>query len=146
MTLGDYLLSCGGKVRVASRYDCCTFPADWAIARGHPDPMRAWRRLYTSEAEAEAIIFDGGGLATLFAIGMWEAGVPEIDPFPRLGVGNLGPHKIPGDLREGDIGVLEIAGDGAGAIYTGKRWALAAPRGIVCASIERECVLRVWRP
>ena len=125
--LGAYLQRAGMMRRVSGVHDCCAFPADWAIECGWPDPMAAWRGAYGTEAEAEALIFDAGGLVPLFSAGMEMAGLPEADE----------PHV-------GDIGVVSLLGEEAGAIFTGKRWAFAADRGIACASLEPGAVLKCW--
>jgi hypothetical protein len=114
--------------RQSNVHDCCTFPANWAIECGWPDPMAAWRGAYRSEAEAEALIFDAGGLVALFTVGMLSAGIPESQT-----------------LVVGDVGVVSLLGEEAGAIFTGKRWAFVADRGIACASLEPGAILRCWR-
>ncbi len=128
MTLAEYLLGLGGSARVAGKHDCCTFPANWAIACGGPDPMALWRGTYATEAEGEALISEAGGLAALFARGMEAADLVEVER-----------------PEEGDIGVVSLLGEEAGAIFTGKRWAFVADRGIACASLPREAVLKCWR-
>lgn len=90
--------------------------------------MADWRGAYASEAEAEALISDAGGLLALFSAGMASAGIPEAD-----------------DPLEGDVGVVSLMGEEAGAIFTGKRWAFAAEKGIAASSLERAAVLKCWR-
>lgn len=90
--------------------------------------MAAWRGAYDSEAEAEALIFDAGGLVALFSEGMTSAGIPETDE-PAIG----------------DIAVVSLLGLEAGAIFTGKRWAFAAERGIACSSLDPAAILKCWR-
>jgi len=103
-------------------------PAQWAIDNGWPDPMAHWRGAYDTEEGALALIRDAGGLAELFRCGMASAGIQE-----RWG-----------DVQAGDIGVL-IAGDiQTGAIFTGKRWAMVASRGLAVASVEDEAVSAAW--
>lgn len=128
MTLGDYLLEVGSKPRVAGAHDCATLPAGWAIVCGHPDPMAKWRG-YTSEAEAEELIAAAGGLVALFNEGLVEAGCPVVT-----------------DPRAGDIGVVSMFGEEAGSIFTGRRWAFVADRGLTFATIGPEHISRVWRP
>lgn len=128
--LGEYLRAAGYMRRRAGQHDCCTFPAGWAIICGHPDPMAEWRGTYDSEAEAEALIFDAGGLDALFARGMAGAGIPEASaPF-----------------EPGDIAVVEAAGFEAGSIFTGRRWAFVADRGVAFGSLEEAMIKRAWRP
>lgn len=149
MTLGDYLEQCGHLRRQAGVHDCCTFPAGWAMLCGHSDPMAKWRGEYSTEAEAEDFMaraaargegLGRGGLEMLFAEGMWDAGIPEID-----GSRNSGGDTPP-PFEPGDIGLLVLAGNEAGGIYTGKRWAFVPDRGMGFVSLDRECIARAWRP
>ena len=126
--LGDFLALAGRRRRVAGSWDCCTFPAAWCIANGYPDPMIEWRGSYASEEDALDIARRGGGLATLFERGMAAAKIA-----PRL--------RAP---QPGDVGVLSLAGHEAGAIFTGKRWAFVAERGLGFSSVEAGAVLAVW--
>jgi len=103
-------------------------PAQWAIDNGLSDPMANWRGAYDTEESALALIEEAGGLAQLFRIGMESAGIPE-------------RH---GGLQIGDIGVLLVGDQEAGAIFTGKRWALVAARGLAVASVEIEAVSAAW--
>lgn len=144
LTLGDYLEAAGHRRRSEGTHDCCTFPADWAVALGNPDPMAKWRGTYSTDEEAEHLIAEAarrgeglgrGGLEMLFAEGMWAAGIPEIHD------GQPGP-----DFEPGDIAVVNLAGNEAGAIYTGKRWAFVPDRGLGFVSLEPECIARAWRP
>lgn len=91
--------------------------------------MAAWRGAYSSEPQALDMIADGGGLADLFSRGMAAAGVPEAQGQPAAG----------------DIGVIQLLGEQAGAVYTGKRWALVADRGMAFASIADRHIVRLWR-
>lgn len=127
--LGEFLRLSAARRREAGVWDCCTFPADWAISQDWADPMAAWRGRYSTEAGALDFIAEGGGLADLFAEGMAAANIPEAT----------------GDFQPGDIGVVQLLGEQAGAVYTGKRWALVADRGMAFASIEREHIVRAWR-
>jgi hypothetical protein len=111
-------------------WDCCAFPAEWAVACGHPDPMADWRGAYTTDAGGLDIAERAGGLVPLF----------------ERGFGGAGLHDVTGDPREGDIGVVDILGAEAGAVFTGRRWAVVAERGLAFASLDAECVKRVWRP
>lgn len=126
--LGQYLLSLGGLRRQAGVFDCCTLPADWAVANGFADPMAYWRGAYDSEEGARSFIDDAGGLAILFDAGM--------------GYANIDPRH--GDPIAGDIGVLIIGSEEAGAIFTGQRWAIVATRGLGFASIDPDCIIRKW--
>lgn len=130
MMLGEYLEKLLGAQRQSGIHDCCTFPANWAIACGRADPMQLWRGVYSTDEEAEAIIAEAGDLSLLFAIGMDEAGIREVS-----------------DPETGDIGVIDLLGYQAGAIFTGRRWAFVpASRGIGFVSIDSSSIIRIWRP
>ncbi|ABD27174.1 conserved hypothetical protein [Novosphingobium aromaticivorans DSM 12444] len=119
--LGDFLVAASHRKHRYGEWDCCTFPADWCIANGWPDPMAEWRGGYIDASAAD------DGLLPLFAAGMFGSGI--------------GATKEP---VAGDVGVVSVLGQEAGAIFTGKRWALVAPRGLAFASLEPSCVLMAW--
>lgn len=125
--LGAFLLAAGSRKRIAGVWDCCCLPCDWAIENGWPDPMAEWRGAYSTEEEGEALISDAGGLVTLFERGMGQAGLPRI-----------------AEPRAGDVGVICLHDVEAGAIFTGKRWAVVADRGLGFGSVAPEAVLAVW--
>lgn len=133
VTLGDYLAAAGRKPWRDGEHDCATFPADWAVLCGRPDPMARWRGAYADAAGAEALIADAGGLAPLWTLGCADAGIPEAE-----------------GSQEGDIGIITMLGEGgfveSGAIFTGKRWAFLAPRGLYASTIDPVHILKVWRP
>lgn len=91
--------------------------------------MAEWRGRYATETQALDLIAEAGGLADLFVRGMAAANIPEAT----------------GDFQSGDIGVVQLLGEQAGAVYTGKRWALVADRGMAFASIDRQYIVRAWR-
>lgn len=122
LMLGDYLAEAARKRHAYGVHDCCTFPADWAVLCGWPDPMEHWRGGYVNDAPAR------DGLSRLFAAGMDGAGIPRA------------PEPV-----EGDIGVVTIFGHEAGAIFTGRRWALVAPRGMAFTSADPAIVQMIWR-
>lgn len=134
MTLGDYLEEAGRKPWRDGEHDCATFPADWAVLCGRDDPMARWRGAYATADEAQAVIAAAGGLETVWALGCAEAGIPEAE----------------GEPQAGDIGIIRMIGKqgvaDSGAIFTGKRWAFLAPRGLSASSIEPEFLVRMWRP
>jgi len=131
MTLGSYLEALVSIERLPGVHDCVTLPADWALACGRPDPARRWRGAYRTDEEASVIIAQDGGLAALFALGMEDAGIPEVSVPPLAG----------------DIGVIDLMGFEAGAIFTGRRWAFVpASRGLGFVSLDASAVRRAWRP
>jgi hypothetical protein len=127
-TLGDFLRQRLAWPRKAGEHDCATLPAAWAMQRGRVDPMASWRG-YSSEAEAEEIIFDAGGLVTLFEASLIAVGCKAVE-----------------EPQEGDIGVLSIAGEEAGSIFTGSRWVLVTDCGLAFVAMPTSHVSRVWRP
>jgi len=129
IALGEYLRTVAARRRKAGEWDCAAFPCDWAQANGFPDPMAAWRGRYSTEGEALDLIAEAGGLAELFAEGMEGAGLAPVD----------------GEFRPGDIGVVQLLGEQAGAVYTGERWALVADRGLAFATVGRKHIVRAWR-
>jgi hypothetical protein len=130
MTLGDYLAAAARRPWEWGGWDCCIFPGDWAVTWGLGDPVAEWRGSYSSHAEAEALIYDAGGLVAL-----WDRGLASI-----------GVARVEG-VRPGDVGVIgwtDAQGDHeAGAIWSGKRWALLCPAGVGYVSAEP---LAVWGP
>jgi hypothetical protein len=125
MTLGEFLADAACRPYALGIWDCVTFPAAWAMANGHDDPLGDWRGGYVTEdvADAETGMFD------LFAEQAEAAGLIRTE--------------MP---VEGDIGVVSLFGRQAGAIFTGRRWAmLAPPRGLAFASLDAGSVLGVWR-
>jgi hypothetical protein len=122
MTLGDYLAEAARKRHVYGTHDCCTFPCDWAVLNGWPDPMVGWRGGYVDAAPAH------DGLFAIFSAGWDGAGIPRTV-----------------EVIEGDVGVVTIFGHEAGAIFTGRRWALVAPRGMAFASADPSIVSAAWR-
>jgi hypothetical protein len=123
MHLGDYLTLAGKRRHQIGIWDCCIFPSDWAVLNGWPDPMASWRGTYASENAADA----RGGMEEAFAAGMEQAGLSlTVEPMP------------------GDIGLIDLIGTKAGAIWTGRRWAFVAQRGLGVASIEPQFIIASW--
>lgn len=128
--LGEWLAAQAGRRREAGVWDCCCMPAEWAIECGHPDPMARGRGTYASDEEAEERIAEAGGLSNLFAMAMEDAGIREVS-----------------EPEAGDIGVIRIGDEEAGAIFTGRRWAFVPKgRGFAFSSIDPALVVRIWRP
>lgn len=126
--LGEFLRESASRRRQAGVWDCCTFPAAWAMQRGMPDPMADVRGTYATEADALRLIQGHAeGLAGLFA--------------DRL----RWPLRV-GPPRPGDIGVVSLHGFDAGAIWTGERWALVADAGLVFAQLPDSATRGVWGP
>ena len=98
--LGQFLQERLARPRRAGSWDCYTFPADWCMANATGDPMAAYRGEYASEAEAEDIMARAGGLVGIFGAGLEGAGLVRV-----------------AEARLGDIGVVDLLGQEAGAIY-----------------------------
>ena len=128
MHLGEHLRSLGGMKRKPGVFDCVTLPADWLLENGYPDPMAHRRGAYDSEEAALELISEAGGLVALF------------DQF----LGAVGIIEREGEPQPGDIGVVTIRGEEAGAIFTGGRWALVGERGLIFITLDRASVLKVW--
>lgn len=135
MRLGDFLkreLSNGGP------WNCSTLPADWCVALGHPDFAADWRYL-TDPAECDAAPRAAGGLVAL-----WDAAIGLALPT----VGEVGgvPVRV-SEVEPGDIAVITALGIEAGAIWTGKRWAVKAARGLHFVQDTRHvAIAKAWRP
>lgn len=123
MHLGEYLVQAGKRRHEIGVWDCCIYPADWLVINGHPDPMAAWRGTYASEDAADP----RGGLEEAFAEGMALTG--------------LHLTAVPGP---GDVGLIDLLGVKAGAIWTGRRWSFVAPRGLSFSPLDERCVLAIW--
>lgn len=105
-------------------------PAAWAVACGWPDAMADFSGAYSTEVEGEERIQEAGGLDVIFA-----------DACSRLGI----PEVVGREYQAGDIAVIDVLGEQAGAVYTGTRWGLVADRGMGFASIADENLVRAWR-
>jgi hypothetical protein len=129
MSLADYLRAQSRLGWEAGVQDCCTFPGDWAATWGRGDPMAEWRGCYSTDAQAEALIAEAGGLMALWNRGLASIGAVET-----------------GAPSEGDVGVIVAVGldlrpEHVGGIHTGRRWAFRAPAGLCFASAE---VVKAW--
>jgi hypothetical protein len=127
--LGAWLKDNLARPRVAAEWDCCAYPAAWSLAQGTDDPMAAWRGAYDTDAGAEDILARSGGLAGIFGAGLESVGWE--------------PHA--GEPQPGDVGVIALLDQEAGAIYTGRRWSFVATRGLGFVSLERKAVSHIWR-
>lgn len=117
MSLDEYLAAAARTPFVWGRQDCCTFVADWVLARLGFDPMADWRGRYCSAASAFSLIGACGGLEALWRDCAATAGFAE----------TLG--DVPGD-----VGLIRTVTDQGrrelvGAIRSGGDW--AAPQWAV---------------
>lgn len=127
--LGEFLQRNLARRREPCAWDCCGMPAEWSMALGTADPMAAWRGRYSTDVEAEEILAREGGLAGIFGAGLES----------------VGWHPVTDEPQPGDVGVVTLLDDEAGALYTGRRWAFVATRGLGFASLEREAISHLWR-
>lgn len=122
--LAAYLAEGRTKPWQWGQHDCCAWPARWA-GLDLPD--------YASEAEAEAMLCEAGGLVAL--VDRAAAGKAEEVPARDVQPGDVGVI----DLVAPDLGMVEV-----GAIWTGQRWAFAPLAGGIAAT-HAEC-RKAWRP
>lgn len=127
--LGEYLGEVARRPWDWGTRDCCTFPADWCIRAGYPDPMAFIRGTYGSAAEATAHVA-GTGLLKLATRGFASIGLQRT--------------KQP---TCGDVAVIaRHTDDGADvscAIRSGDRWVTLMERGLVVDAGGKP--LRIWR-
>ncbi len=126
--LTTWLASVRDRRRAPGVFDCCTMPADWIIAAGNADPMAAWRGAYSNEDEGLTIIERAGGLVALF----------------DSALGAIGIARRAEGVKCGDIGVVRIAGQEAGAVFSGGRWIFVGKIGIGMASIDPAAIVAKW--
>lgn len=130
MGLGEYLEREAARPWAWGSADCCTLPADWVFAETGHDPMCQWRG-YTTEADAELLIAEAGGLEA-----MWSDGLaPIMYRTDAASLGSVGIILLPD--RHGDLSQI-------GAIFSGRRWMFRTPHGIGGASIDPDNVLAIW--
>jgi hypothetical protein len=126
--LGDFLGERLAWPRRTGTWDCCAFPAEWCISNGLPDPMADYRGEYATDDEADHIVARSGGLAGIFGAGLEGVGLRRVE-----------------QAELGDVGVIDMLGQEAGAIYTGRRWAFIAERGLGFVSLDARDVPHIWR-
>jgi len=129
VSLGEFLKEAASD---RAPWNCSTLPADWCLALGHPDFAAEWREI-TDDAECEKITAESGGLIVLWERGIGDA-LPAVSP------------TTADALKAGDIAVIAICGNEAGAIWTDQRWAIKAARGLHFLPPENLHIAKVWRP
>lgn len=108
-------------------HDCCTLAADAVLAMTGVDPMEALRSTYASEAGAEAILDEEGGLEALAARLAVTAGLGECHP---------------GFAQRGDAVLVEHGNALAMGVVLGDAVAVPGPDGLVF--LPPSAVLRAW--
>ena len=130
MGLGEYLEREAKRPWTWGSADCCTFAADWVLSETGHDPMAQWRD-YSTEADAELLIAEAGGLEA-----MWSEGLaPVMSRVDTPSLGSVGLILVPDQFGE----IIQI-----GAIFSGRRWVFRTPRGIAGASIDPASVVAIW--
>jgi len=124
MTLAEYLRAAAARAFLEAVHDCATFPAGWVVEGwGLPDPNARFAGTYTSKVEADAIIERAGGLERIWTAELARVGAVETN-----------------SPKEGDVGIIWVLGasgpEKIGAIFTGKRWACLAPKGVFVTHAE----------
>ena len=123
--LPRYLRESAGAPFAWGDCDCCTWTCDWVARVIGVDPAARWRGACASEADAERIIAEGGGILALARVGCAGAGLVETrDPLP------------------GDIGVVLTPLGEAMAIKTRIGWAMKTKNGVAAARVP---MLAAWR-
>jgi hypothetical protein len=127
--LARYLHAAGRTPFAYGSSDCGLWLADWIRARRGVDPGAGFRGTYSTEAGCARLVRRAGGLVALLDAAFLAAGLSQA---PRA--------------QLGDVGVIAVATargvEPAGAIRTGRRWAVRARGGLL--SLEAEA-LAIWR-
>jgi hypothetical protein len=84
--LSGYLATAIRRRFAFGELDCCTFMADWLVARGFSDPMADRRGTYATEAEYRAAMRSEGGIFRSCSQRFTAVGLRETD------------HAVPGDV------------------------------------------------
>ena len=114
--------------------DCCLFPADWVRLNRGTDPAAAYRGRYGSETECAAVLERGGGLAAVASAGAALAGLQPVEQPESGDVGVVRVLSLVGDRYE----AVQV-----GAIFTGRRWAVLTPDGLLTLPAEPVMAWRV---
>lgn len=138
VTLADYLASTIKRRWKIGELDCSTFMADWAVARGRPDPIADVRGRYSTEREMLRIVRKQGGFlmackARLEAIGMKETLVPQ--------EGDIVAVKAPYAIRMGEI---QRYPTGALCVASDRFVVVTSDLGLVIASPAELPLLKAW--
>ena len=112
-------------------HDCLIFAADALVVQGRPDPAGPYRGVYSSAAEAQAVIDSAGGFVPLFESACDGAGIGEAAPYRTGAVAIVRPEGKP------DATV--------GAMWSGRDWWFVSMRGIGAVERERMEVISTWR-
>jgi hypothetical protein len=110
-------------------HDCCLWLGDWLVARGHPDPVAAFRGRYSTPLGAHRLAKAHGGVAGIVAAQAEAAGLLRTPC-----------------AQAGDVGVVRVVTpqgeEPAGGLCTGPRWAVLGVTGLIVAPMP---LLAAWR-
>lgn len=104
--------------------DCSMWACDAVQAVTGHDPAQDLRGLYSTEAEAAALIEEGGGL-------------------PAMACARFGAEIGPRLAAAGDVGLIATPRGDALVVCAGGHWLAAAPFGLTL--VPTASVLRAWR-
>lgn len=110
--------------------DCLMWPADWMLRLTGEDPGAPFRGRYASEAEAEAILAEQGGIVACLGRAAMSVGLVAVE---RPAPGDVGVVVIPDGARALAVGAV-FAGPGG--------WAHMAGEGLQIGRVRR--VLGLW--
>lgn len=123
--LKAYLARACRRSRGWGEFDCCLFMADWVLEATGVDPAGAFRGGYDGVRQGMRLLRAHGGLWTLTWRLAEAAGL-------RLRLEQA---------QAGDVGVVLAGQRQAGAIRTGKGWAVLTPGGYAVARLP---ALAAW--
>jgi len=104
--------------------DCMLSIGDYIAARGGLDVASRYRGTYDSEAAALAHMTAAGGATGLVdATGLQETATP----------------------RRGDVCVIDVGGEGIGALCTGEGVAVRLERGVAEIGIRFVRIIKAWQ-
>lgn len=125
MTLGDYIKGAAQRRFEWGKFDCATFCAGWIEAQTGAALIADFPP-YASEAEAENLICEAGGL-----IELWETRLQGV-----------ARRCLP---RAGSVGVVELGEYlTIGGICSSERWVFLTSQGIRAVRVPPERVIAAW--
>lgn len=108
--------------------DCCLLAADSVWALTQRDPAAAWRGTYSSEAAANALLAQNGGLVGIVEAGLASIGIVADRLDPKMG-------------QRGDPCILEQEGiEALGIVYGGGLLAMRATGVIEVPLAAGKCI------
>jgi hypothetical protein len=123
VVLADFLADSARTPFAFGRRDCGLWMADWIRLRRGVDPAAHLRGRYRTELGCARLLKRGGGLLEVVRTCFEGAGLVET------------ASPKPGDV--GVVRVMTAKGEGvAGAICTGRRWAILGGGGVMSQRLE----------